>query len=95
MAMARIVISSDDGHLTHSERVVPSDLDSEHFRQCLIERVQWAVKDAHPQADCVTIAGRRSRSRERRARPVSVAAVRDAAHKLADSPESRRLVAAS
>jgi hypothetical protein len=94
MAMARIVISSDEGHVTHSERVLPSDLDSEHFRRCLIERVQWAVKDAHPRADCVT-AVRRSRSRERRPRAVSVAAVRDAAHKLAGTPGSRQLVAAS
>ena len=93
--MARIVISSDNGHLTHSELLLPSDLDSEHFRRCLIERVQWAVKDAHPQADSATTAGRRSRSAERRPRPVSVAAVRGAAHKLAGTPESRRLVAAA
>ena len=93
--MARIVITSDDGHLTHSERVLPSDLDSEHFRRCLIERVQWAVKDADPQADSASTAPRRSRYRDRRPRPVSVAAVRDAANKLAGTPESRRLAAAS
>ena len=93
--MAQVVIGSDDGQLTHSERVIPSDLDSEPFRRCLIERVQWAVKDAHPQADRATTAGRRSRSRERRPRPVSLAAVRDAAHKLAGTPESRRIGAAS
>lgn len=92
--MARIVISSDDGHLTHSERVIPSDLDSEHFRRCLIERVQWAVKDAHQKADSA-IAARRSRSPERRPRPVSVAAVRDAAHQLAGTAQSRRLAVAS
>jgi hypothetical protein len=38
--MARILISSEDGHLTHSKRVILGDLDSEHFRRCLIERVQ-------------------------------------------------------
>ena len=93
--MARIVISGDDGRLTHAERILPSDLDSEHFRRCLIERVQWAVKDAHPQADPVTTAPRRSRHRDRDPRPVSVAALRDAAHKLAGTPDSRRLAAAS
>lgn len=92
--MARIVISSDDGHLTRSERVIPSDLDSEHFRRCPIERVQWAVKDAHREAQNSTTA-RRSRSRERQPRPVSVAAVRDATHKLAGIARSRRLVAAA
>jgi hypothetical protein len=92
--MARILIRGADGHLTHSERVILGDLDSEHFRRCLIERVQWAVKDAHTQADSAT-AARRSRSREHRPRPVSVAAVRDAAHQLVGTAQSRRLEAAS
>jgi hypothetical protein len=92
--MARIVITSDDGKLTHSERVIPSDLDSEHFRRCLIERLQWAVKDAHWRGDRATGA-RRSCSRESRPRPVSIEVGRGATHQLAATAQSRPPAAAS
>lgn len=70
--MARITVSSDDGRLTHSERVIPEDLDSANFRHCLLERLGWAVADADVPADPVTTAPRHrphqgaSRSHRRR-----------------------------
>jgi hypothetical protein len=30
----------------HSERVIPSDFSTDHFRAQLAERVAWAVQDA-------------------------------------------------
>ncbi len=91
--MARIVISSDDGLMTDTERVIPSEIDSPHFRRCLVERVQWAVSDAHRTDRYVTAA--RSRPRERDPRPVSVAAVQAATRKLTSADASRRLAAKS
>lgn len=46
-----IVIASpserDDGAMMLSERVTVADLDSEHFASQLIDRLRWAVADAH------------------------------------------------
>lgn len=46
-----IVIASpserDDGAMMLSERVTVADLDSEHFASQLIDRLRWAVTDAH------------------------------------------------
>jgi hypothetical protein len=46
--MPRIIVTSDnsDGRVLHSERVTPSDFETEHFRTQLAERVAWAVEDA-------------------------------------------------
>ncbi len=44
--MARITVTSDDGRMTHSERVIPDDLNARHFRECLLERLEWAITDA-------------------------------------------------
>lgn len=49
--MPRIVVTADgsDGRETAivlQERVVPSDLDSDHFSAQLVERVGWALLDA-------------------------------------------------
>jgi hypothetical protein len=37
----------DEGAITMQERVVSDNLDSSHFGAQLIERVAWAVRDAH------------------------------------------------
>jgi hypothetical protein len=60
-AMARITLVSDDGRMTHSERVIPDDLRAEHFRECLIERLRWAIGDAEAPGDEVARARRRYR----------------------------------
>ena len=49
--MPRILVTTDgpDGRETAvllQERVVPSDLDSDHFSARLIQRVGWALVDA-------------------------------------------------
>jgi hypothetical protein len=50
--MPRIVVIADEPTGTEQtvlmkERVVPSDLESDHFSAQLIERVGWAVLDAN------------------------------------------------
>jgi hypothetical protein len=46
--MPRIIVTADEsgGRVLHSERVSPSDFETEHFRTQLAERVAWAVEDA-------------------------------------------------
>lgn len=46
--MPRIIVTADDsgGRVLHSERVTPSDFETEHFRAQLAERMAWAVEDA-------------------------------------------------
>jgi hypothetical protein len=46
--MPRIIVTADDSseRVLHSERVSPSDFETEHFRAQLAERVAWAVDDA-------------------------------------------------
>ena len=46
--MPRIIITADDSEarVLHSERVTPSDFETDHFRAQLAERVAWAVEDA-------------------------------------------------
>jgi hypothetical protein len=51
LAMPRILITADgsDGHemaIVLQERVIPSDLESDHFSAQLIERMGWALVDA-------------------------------------------------
>ena len=43
---ARVTVTTDDGEMTLLERVTPSQVASEHFRNCLAERIGWAVGDA-------------------------------------------------
>ena len=50
--MARIVVQAihSDGEprrWTLSERIVPENLDSDHYVTHLIERLRWATADAH------------------------------------------------
>jgi hypothetical protein len=49
--MARITVTSGDGRMTHSERVIPQDLDATYSRECLIERLRWAIGDAEGPGD--------------------------------------------
>jgi hypothetical protein len=51
--MPRIIVTTDDSdqRVLHSERVTPSDFETDHFRAQLAERVAWAVAD-----DAVTAA---------------------------------------
>ncbi len=46
--MPRIIVTVDDssGRVLHSERVTPSDFETEHFRTQMAQRVAWAVEDA-------------------------------------------------
>ena len=50
--MPRITVIADDpsGRVLHSERVTPTDFETEHFRAQLAERVAWAVEDAEVDA---------------------------------------------
>jgi hypothetical protein len=45
----RIIVMADSAtdRVMLSERVGVADLDSEHFRAQLLERLSWAVGDAH------------------------------------------------
>lgn len=44
--VARVQVLADDGFVTLAERVSLAELDQEHFRNCLAERIQWAAADA-------------------------------------------------
>ena len=50
--MPRIRITTEsrvapDAAVVFDERIVASDLESRHFATALIERIAWAVADAH------------------------------------------------
>jgi hypothetical protein len=45
--MPRVLVIDDSGTVVWSERVTPADFETDHFRRCLIERLSWAVADAH------------------------------------------------
>ena len=47
MAYITIETNTDEGLVTLRERVVPSDMESEFYRAHLVERLRWAVDDAH------------------------------------------------
>src|SRR5437879_1374017 len=44
--MARVIVTSDDGEMVWNEGVKASDFEAEHFRHCLVDRLEWAVRDA-------------------------------------------------
>ena len=44
--MPKVQVVSDDGHTTLLERVTTEDLEGEHFRARLAERIAWATADA-------------------------------------------------
>ena len=47
--MPQIIVTADrgEGTVTWRERINASDFESEHFAQQLVERLGWAVGDAH------------------------------------------------
>jgi hypothetical protein len=47
--MPRIIVTADrpTDNVMLSERISIADLDSDHFRTQLLERLSWAVSDAH------------------------------------------------
>ena len=47
MAYITIKTNRDEDSMTLFERVLPSDLESEFFCRHLVERLRWAVADAH------------------------------------------------
>ena len=47
MAYITIKTDADQDSMTLKERVLPSDLESEFFCTHLVERLRWAVEDAH------------------------------------------------
>ena len=46
--MPRIIVEADDSarEVVFWERVGAHDFDADHFRQCLCDRIAWAVADA-------------------------------------------------
>jgi hypothetical protein len=46
--MAYIVVTKErpDGHAQLCERVGAADFEADHFRNCLADRLAWAVEDA-------------------------------------------------
>lgn len=46
MRTASVAVTTEDGRTMLLERVTPAQLESEHFRAQLAERLQWAVQDA-------------------------------------------------
>jgi hypothetical protein len=47
--MARVLVVDDNGTVTWNERITTEDLETEHFRRCLSDRLSWAVADAYVQ----------------------------------------------
>jgi hypothetical protein len=47
MAYITIETNTDEGLITLQERLAPSDMQSEFFCTHLVERLRWAVEDAH------------------------------------------------
>ncbi len=47
--MPQIIVTADrgDGTVTWRERINASDFESDHFARQLVERIGWAVHDAH------------------------------------------------
>lgn len=45
--MAYITITTDEGCMTLQEGIAPSEMESEFFCAHLVERLRWAVEDAH------------------------------------------------
>jgi len=46
--MAYITITNtDEGFMTLGEGIAPSDMESEFFCKHLVDRLRWAVEDAH------------------------------------------------
>ena len=48
MRTAHVTVLDDHGEMTLLEHVTPDQLENEHFRTCLAERIGWAVRDAVP-----------------------------------------------
>ena len=64
MPYITIKTNMDDDLMTLHERVMPSDLESEVFCAHLVERLRWAVEDAHvmmpqPSSTATTAVGER------------------------------------
>jgi hypothetical protein len=51
--MPRVKVIGDDGWVALDELASAQQMDSEHYRRCLSDRIQWAVQDAehHAAAD--------------------------------------------
>ena len=44
--LVRANLPSDTGDVMLRERIIPADLESEHFSAQLVERIGWALADA-------------------------------------------------
>jgi hypothetical protein len=49
--MPKVQVVADDGRVTLLERVNAGNLEEEHFRNCLAERIAWAAADAEEQEE--------------------------------------------
>jgi hypothetical protein len=47
IVMADAPADSSEGAIMWRERITPADLESRHFTSQLLERLGWAVSDAH------------------------------------------------
>jgi len=57
MPYITIKTNTDEGLITLQERVVPSDMVSEFFCAHLVERLRWAIEDAHVAPSLVELDG--------------------------------------
>lgn len=48
--MATVIVRGDDQRVLMSEEVLPDHLDDDHSAVQLLERLAWAIEDAHAQA---------------------------------------------
>ncbi|MGZ6564796.1 MAG: hypothetical protein ACXVH3_36495 [Solirubrobacteraceae bacterium] len=71
MAYITIETNTHEGLITLHERVVPSDMDSEFFCAHLVERLRWAVEDAHGTASLAELDGEHSYRPTRHALPAA------------------------
>lgn len=91
--MPQIIVRTTrgDGTVTWSERVNASDFDSAHFERQLVERIGWAVRDAH---DIETDAARqplsgRETETDADSQPASSGAARDESPTLSERRHDR------
>ena len=76
MAYITIKTNTDEGFITLQERVAPGDMESELLCAHLLERVRWAVEDAHVAPSLAGLDGENDRRPARQIFPAAGAALR-------------------
>jgi hypothetical protein len=57
--MARVQVIADDGWVALDELAAPQQLDSDHYRHCLGDRIKWAVDACNARTQARVHAGER------------------------------------